>query len=222
MEKIIELSECSFDPIKEGKGLSHVNFTLPVGALYALSADRPDDGHLFLRAIAALNEPVSGEFFFRGRKLRFSNHRNLLSYRKKIGYIASDSALIGNKSLRENIMLMHSYCDDSPDPLLSEEAQKLCSLFKLSDKMELRPAQLHREDFRLSIVVRELAKSPEVILIEHPRDLISPENFSLLIGVLKEAVCGGISLLILSSDEEFVRELSHRRFWIENGTLNCE
>ena len=222
MENIIELNDCSFDPIKEGNGLSHVNFTLPVGAAYALSADLPADGHLFLRAVAALNSPVSGAFFFRGRKLNFSNDRNLLRYRKRIGYIASDSSMIGNRSIRENIMLMHSYYDDSPDPQLSEEALKLCSLFRLSEKVELRPAQLHREDLRLSIIVRELAKSPEVLLIEHPRDSISPECFSLLAGVLKEAVLGGISLVILSPDEEFVRELSDRSFRIENGTLNCE
>ncbi len=222
MEKLIELKECSYDPIGEGRGLARVNFELSAADACALSADLPDDGHLFMRGLASLNAPARGDFYFRGSRLDFSDYRKLLPYKRKIGYITPDSALIGNRSIQENIMLMHDYFSNSHDSRLTGKELELCSRFGLSEKMPLRPAQLDREDFRAVIIVRELSKRPDVLLVERPRDSLGPERFAVFTRILKEEIRTGIALLVLSSDEAFIHEFTNQKFRIENGFFSRE
>lgn len=220
--KIIDLHDGRFAPIGEGNGLREVFFSLSAGEACAVDADLPDDGHLFLRALATLNAPVSGRYEFQGRELDFSDYRKLLPYKKRIGYIAPDAALIVNRSIQHNIILTHAYFNDWADGRLTEEAVSLCGEFGLSDKLDLRPAQLDREDLRLAIIVRELVKSPDVLLVERPRDFLGPARFEQFARTLKNRVQSGISVVVLSSDKAFVDAFADRRLRIENGFLKSE
>lgn len=219
MGKIMDLSCCRFAPIGEGRGLRELFFSLRGGETCAVNADLPDDGHLFLRALATLSAPLSGRYEFQGRELDFSDYRKLLPFKKKIGYIAPDAALIVNRSIRHNIILTHAYFNDWPDDRLTEDAVGLCGQFGLTDKLDLRPAQLDREDLRLAVIVRELVKAPEVLLIERPRDFLGPARFDQFARILEQKVRSGISIVALSPDEAFADALADRRLLIENGLL---
>jgi ABC-type ATPase involved in cell division len=225
---LIELFDCEFAPIGEGNGLRQFHFKLSEGDICVLNADLPDDGHLFLRALATLDAPVQGCYFFRGTKLDFSDYRNLLPFRKRIGYITPDSALLVNRSIQENIMLMHAYFDDVANYQTDIYRTELCSRFRIHDKLDLRPAQVDREDLRLALITRELLKFPDFLIIERPRDYLSPEKFSLFTEVLQERIRSGLPIVLLSSDEAFVTSFEHlqwnarRDFRIENGLLISE
>jgi len=218
MGQIIHIDKARFAPIGRGNGLTGITLTLSEGEAWAVQTDLPDDGHLFMRGVATLNAPREGAYFYRGVRLHFSDHRKLLFYKRKMAYIAPDSALIGNRTIEENILLMRSYFEDGPVKI-EGEALELCRLFRLENKLMLRPGQLDREDLRLAVIVRELSKSPEVLLIERPRDSLGPEAFSLLEGVLAERSRKGIPIIFLSADEAFTGRLATGLLRIRGGLL---
>jgi ABC-type polar amino acid transport system ATPase subunit len=219
MREITELSQCSYNPLGKGNGLHEVCFRLAPGDSYALSADLPDDGHLFFRALATLNSPACGAHYYHGGRLDFSDYRNLLPYKRQVGYISQDVALIGNRSIHENLILMRSYFENLPTPELEPETMALCRYFHLENKLELRPAELNRGDLKLAVIIRELAKSPEILLVERPRDFLTPGQFTLFKQILRERRLSGVPLVFLSSDEAFTSEFSNKKARINKGTL---
>ncbi|MFB3924895.1 MAG: hypothetical protein ACE14T_02485 [Syntrophales bacterium] len=213
------MSNYTLAPVGKGNGLNEIDFVLADGDSWSITADLPDDAHLFMRAMATLENPVRGDYFYCGTRLDFSDYRFLLPYKKKIGYISPDSALIGNRTIEDNLLLMKSYFENARG--IDEETEALCRYFQIEDKLNLRPAQLDREDLRLAVIIRELLKHPEMLLLERPRDFLGPRKFALFSAVLKEKTRSGIPLVFLTSDEEFTRDFAGREAVISRGFLTC-
>lgn len=209
--ELIRLSDFTLDPLGVGKGLKNFNLVLPRGETFSIATDSPDDAHLLLRAIATLESPKSGQFFYKGKKLEFSDYRNLLTFKKKIGYIASDATLITNRSVRDNLMLMRYYFEDSTSVHMSEEVIGLCRVFELEERLDLKPYQLHPEENRLFVIVRELSKNPEILLIERPTDYLSTKSFDALKGVLRNLIRKNLALVFFSSNQAFINEFSRNQ-----------
>ena len=204
-------SDCSFNKL---------NFALSRGDAFAIIGDSPDRAHLFLKALAMIVKPVSGVFYFKDKKVDFSDYRNLLPCKKKIGYIASDSALIGNITVRENFLYMRYYFENSLSLSLDEITKKLCKKFGIYDKLDMRPGRLRSVDLRIAIAIRELAKSPDLLLIERPEDFIGHTRFDLFTEVLRDMVLTILPIVFISYDKDFIEEFSNKKIFLKNGNLD--
>ena len=85
--------------------LSIGEFTLSGTDSCCVRSDSSDDARLFLRALATLVYPVQGTYRYKGSVLDFSDYRRLLPLKRKVGYIASDTAMLSNRTIRENLLL---------------------------------------------------------------------------------------------------------------------
>ena len=217
--QLIELSDYTLLPIGTGNGLNGCYFSLSEGDICSIDADSPDDAHLLLKAIATLVRPVQGTYMFMGKKLGFSNYRNLLHCKKQIGYMTSDAALISNLSLRENFLLMRHYFEDSLSLDIDEKTAILCRKFNIYDKLDLRPGELRPIELRTAIAIRELSKSPAMLLIERPEDFIVFSQFDMFMEILKDTLLSGLPLVFISYDKDFINEFSNRNILISGGTL---
>jgi len=204
-------SDCSFNKL---------NFTLSRGDAFAIIGDSPDQAHMFLKALAMLVKPVSGDFYFKDKKVDFSDYRNLLPCKKKIGYIASDSAMISNITVRENLLFTRYYFDDSLSLSLDETATKLCKNFGIYDKLHIHPGRLSSVNLRIAIAIRELTKSPDLFLFERPEDFIGHTNFDLFTEVLRDMVLTKLPIVFISYDKDFIEEFSNKKIFLKDGTLS--
>ncbi len=216
----IELRDYSLPPFGKGVGLHSVSFGISPGEVCAVHADQPDDAHLFMRALATLEKPARGDYYFQGERLDFSNYLNLLPYKRKIGYISPDSVLISNRTLRENLVMSRIYFENRADLELDGKTAELCRFFKIEDKLDMRPAHLDREDVRLAFIIRELTKCPEAILLERPRDHLGFIRFGMFLEVLRPFVEAQVPFVVLTSDEKFLRDFSNREVTIKGGTVD--
>ena len=217
--ELIKLSDYTLEPLGEGNGLKDVNFVLSKGEAFSIQADSLDDAHLLLRGVATLESPKSGQFFYKGEELKFSDYRSLLAYKKQVGYIASDAALISNRSMRDNLMLMRYYFEDSISIEMPREVIGLCRLFELKKRLDLKPPQLDPEEQRLFVIVRELSKNPEILLVERPGDFLMTKSFEALKGVFRNLIKTDLALVFLSVDEAFINEFSRKRISIKKGRV---
>lgn len=217
--ELIRLSDYTLEAIGDGYGLNSMNLVLLEGDAFSIATDSPDDAHLLLRGLATLVPPKSGRFFYKGKNLDFSDYRSLLNYKKMIGYIASDATLVTNRSAYDNLMLMRYYFEDSTSIEMSDEVIDLCKIFELEKLLDLKPHQLDPEENRLFLIVRELSKNPEVLLIERPRDFLRTKSFKALIQVLRSHVPKDL-LIFYSVDEGFTKGFSHKQIFINKGSVS--
>jgi ABC-type polar amino acid transport system ATPase subunit len=217
---LINLVDYTIDSPEEDCSFNKLNFAISRGDAFAIIADSPDCAHMFLKVLAMLMKPVSGEFYFKDKKVDFSDYRNLLSCKKKIGYIASDSAMISNITVMENLLYMRYYFENSLSLSLDERADKLCRIFSIHDKLNMCPGMLRSVDLRIAIAIREFTKSPDLLLLERPEDFIGHDNFDLFTEVLRDIVLTKMPIVFISYDKDFIEEFSNKKIFLKNGNLS--
>jgi len=217
---IVELKSYSLAPIGKGLGLRPFDFRLAQGDVCSVNCELADDAHLFVRALATLESPAGGEYYFKGETLDFSSYLKLLPFKRKIAFISPDSVLIGNRTLRENLLISRLYFENKDRLELDGRALELCNLFQIEARLDMRPAHLDNEDVRLAIIVRELCKDAEFIILERPRDHLGYKRFGTFLDLLKTFLAARVPMVLVSSDEEFSQEFCNREIIIRNGTVS--
>ena len=217
---LIELSDYTLTPSETGNGLNRFYFALSKGDVCSIQSDSSDQARMFLRALATIEHPDKGVYRFMGKSLDFSDYRKLLPYKKKISYIASDSALLSNLTIRENLLFMRSYFENSLLLTMDENIAELCRIFDIQDKLDLHPAELNPLDLQSAILIRELTKSPDVVLFEHPEDFIGHTKFNLFVEILKNMLLSKLPVVFISGLKGFIEEFSTKKILITDGYLS--
>jgi D-methionine transport system ATP-binding protein len=217
--KLVQLTEYSFDSKKTGCPFQPFNFSMVPGDVVSISSDSAGDALNFLMALATLIHPLQGEYRYKESMLDFSNYRNLLDTKRNIGFITSHAALISNLTVRQNLLLMHAYFTNSFSRQLDPRTQELCRLFSLQDKLELRPAELTDHDYRFVVTIRELSKTPEMLLMEYPEKYIGITNLETLNTILFDILDQNMCFVFLSEYRQFIETFSKRELVISKGTI---
>lgn len=217
--KWIELENYSLPASEEGGGIEAFSFSVSKGDICWLDTDDTEDALLFFKALATLVTPLSGTYSVEGKCLDFSRPDTLLPVKKSIGYITTHSALINNRSLRENLTLMRSYTDNTVSARIDDDIFELCGHFSIAEKVDLRPEKLEQFDRRAAIVIREAAKATRLLLLEKPEIYLGHAGFFLYDWLLRGLVDQGVPMVFTSDDKNFVDSVSNRALGLHNGRL---
>jgi ABC-type ATPase involved in cell division len=216
---LIELSDYQLDAIGAGSDFNNVYFELFRSDICQIQTDSTDDAHNFLKALATLVRPASGRYRFMGEAVIFSDYRKLLPFKKKIGYIGQDATMISNRTIRENLLLMRSYHENSLSVSLDEKVLRLCEKSNLQDKLDVRPGELRPVDLRMAIAIRELTKSFEVLLLDCPEDYFGHSTFDPFKEIFQDIKHSGKAVVFFSRDHDFAKTYASRKILIAEGTL---
>jgi len=186
--ELVRLSDYTIEAPGNEDGLRNFNLVFSKGDAFSIVTDSSDDAHHLLRGVAALDAPKSGRFLYKGEEIDFSDYRNLLHYKRNVGYVASDAIFLANRSIHDNLMLMRHYFEDSTRIEMCTEAVELCRVFDLEKRLNLKPHQLDPEEHRLFVIVRELSKNPEILLLEKPGQTFTDEFANRRIAIDKGTV----------------------------------
>jgi ABC-type lipoprotein export system ATPase subunit len=216
---LIEMSDYCVRPMGSGYGLNHIYFSLGQGDLCTVESQNPDDAHLFMRALATLNMPSSGTYRFNGQTIDLHSQRKSLKCKRKIGYIAPDAALISNLTIRQNLLLMQYYFSNDLSIGLDERQQWLCQSFGIDAKMNQRPAGLNAREVQAAMIIREVIKKPQLLLLIHPEDFIGHDKFELITQIFNDWIAEGKPVVFHSYDRRLIRRYAKKKVIISNGTL---
>ena len=215
----IELENYVLPVSEEGRGIEAFDFSITKGDICWLEADVAEDALLFFKALATLVTPLAGTYRVEGKRLDFSRPDTLLRVKKSIGYITTHSALINNRSLRENLTLMRSYSDNTVSARIDDDIFELCRHFSIAEKVDLRPEKLEQADRRAAIVIREVAKATRLLLLEKPEIYLGHAGFFLYDWLLRGLMDQGVPVVFTSDDKNFVDSVSNRALGLHNGWL---
>jgi ABC-type lipoprotein export system ATPase subunit len=221
MTCIIEMSDYTLAPHGSGHGINGFYFALSRGDVCAVEAQNPDDANDFLRAVATLSRPIKGTYRYEGKRINLKSYKDMLKCKPKIGYIAPDSALISNLTIRQNILLQRYYFENDLSIDLNETLQTVCDTFGICDKLDKRPADLNSMETQMAIVIREISKSPQILLLERPEDFIGHAKFDAFVELFNEWIAKQKPVVFVTYDRRLIRRFANRKIIITNGALTA-
>ena len=104
------------------------------GDVIAIQTPKHNDARNLLRVMATLNSPENGTYRFNNKIVDLKNYRQCLPVKRQIGYVADDSALISNRTVRENLLLHRFYEEDDLTIDLAGQIASLCDDTGISTK----------------------------------------------------------------------------------------
>ena len=222
MRPLIELA--AYRLFSEGRrgALDPVDLTLARGDICLLDADAPEAARMLLRALATLVRPISGRFRFSGERLDFSDYRRLLPAKQRIGYVAPDAAMLSNRTLRQNLLTRRYYFENSLRIRLEPAAEALCSRLEIEKELDRLPAEVDPAALFRAIAVREASKSPELLLLNRPEEIMGKEGFRRFLQGVPPLLAEGCAWLCATQDPHFIGAFSSRRVQIRHGALTAD
>ena len=218
----IELTAYRLAPLGIGSGLLEFDLALEEGEMVAVDADDPEDARLLLRALATLIPPTAGRFRLAGAEVDFTDYRRLLPVKRQIGYVAADAAMLSNRTLRQNILTMRHYFENSLSIELDAAMAELCRKLGIEKELDLLPAQVDPTDLHRAIAARELGKAPRLMLFDRPEETIGRKGFRrLLEATVDIRGRGAQSWVCASRDLRFLERFCTRNIRIRKGSVTA-
>jgi polar amino acid transport system ATP-binding protein len=223
----------SFDNVDKSFGdnvvLNKMNFTIAPGERVTLIGPSGSGKTTILRLLMTLEKVTDGVIWVEGEplthekkgdKLVPAGEKYLREKRRKIGMVFQQFNLFPNMKVLENIT-------EAPVSVLGkskDEAQKqgraLLDRVGLGDKADAHPSQLSGGQQQRVAIARALAMEPDILLLDEVTSALDPELVADFLNVLRDiAETTDITMLIVTHEMHFARDVSHRVMMFDSGVI---
>lgn len=172
----------------------------------------------FIRCLNLLEEPTGGEVFLDGEKIN-DPKADIDKIRERMGMVFQSFNLFPHKSVLENITLAPIKVKGMSQADAEKKALELLETVGLSDKANAYPAQLSGGQKQRVAIARALAMDPEVMLFDEPTSALDPEMVGEVLQVMKDLAKEGMTMVIVTHEMGFAREVADRVFFIDQGII---
>ena len=172
----------------------------------------------FLRCLNLLERPTSGQVYFQGveitdKKIDIDRHR------QKIGMVFQHFNVFPHLTVLQNITLAPTLERKIPKEEAKDRALALLEQVGLVDKQNEYPRKLSGGQKQRLAIVRALAMEPEVMLFDEPTSALDPEMVKDVLGVIKDLALSGMTIVNVTHEMGFARELSDRVLFMDEGVI---
>ena len=234
MIEVVNLTK-SFKNVDVLKG---INVTINKGEKIVVLGPSGSGKSTFLRCLNCMEDPTSGSIIFNGVDIADMSV-NINVHRQKMGMVFQHFNLFNNKTVIDNIMLAPIYVEKKRMRKLrfsnpngeeikstkqikaeaKENAMKLLKRIGLEEKADVFPSQLSGGQKQRVAIVRALAMNPDVILFDEPTSALDPEMVGEVLELMKELAHEGMTMVVVTHEMGFAREVSDRVFFIDEGVI---
>ncbi len=172
----------------------------------------------FLRCLNLLETPTSGSIRFEGceltdRKLDINLHR------RKMGMVFQQFNLFPHMTVLENLTCAPMMLKKVPKADAEKKAMELLDRVGLADRASARPVQLSGGQKQRVAIVRALCMEPDVMLFDEPTSALDPEMVGEVLDVMKELAKSGMTMVVVTHEMGFAREVSNRVVFLDGGVI---
>ena len=227
-EIIIEASDVhkSFGATKVLNGIS---LSVAKGEVVVLIGSSGSGKTTFIRCLNLLETFDSGQVRVNGRLLGYveradgkvtrDSARELARQRRDIGMVFQRFNLFPHMTALENIIEAPIHVLKTPRNEAIRHAQRLLQRVGLADRAEHFPSQLSGGQQQRVAIARALAMQPKVLLFDEPTSALDPETVGEVLQVMKELADDGMTMVVVTHEMEFAREVAHRVVVLDQGEL---
>ena len=202
----------------EHQVLKDISFDINKGEIATIIGPSGGGKSTTLRCINLLEEPTAGEVDFHGKNVLAPNYnRNI--YRAKVGMVFQQFDLFENKNVLANCMVGQELVLKRS----KDEARKiaLANLKKvgMEQYVNARPSQLSGGQQQRVAIARAICMDPEILLFDEPTSALDPEMVGEVLSVMKNLVTTGLTMIIVTHEMAFAKEISDQMFFISDGVI---
>lgn len=172
----------------------------------------------FLRCLNLLEIPTSGKVTIAGDVLT-DKGTNIMKIREEVGMVFQHFHLFPHKTVLENLAYAPINVKGMDKAVAIKNAEELLKKVGLFEKRQEYPNRLSGGQKQRVAIARALAMDPKVILFDEPTSALDPEMVKEVLAVMKNLADSGMTMLIVTHEMGFAREVADRILFLDGGKL---
>ena len=172
----------------------------------------------FLRCLNLLETPTDGSIYFDGEDLTHEKV-DLNLHRQKMGMVFQQFNLFPHLTVMKNLTLAPMMLKQMSKEEAEEKAITLLTRVGLADRANDYPNQLSGGQKQRIAIVRALCMEPSVMLFDEPTSALDPEMVGEVLDVMKELARGGMTMVVVTHEMNFAREVANRVIFLDDGVI---
>lgn len=198
--------------------LRDVNVEINKGDVISVIGPSGTGKSTLLRCINRLETPTAGEIWVDGVDI-CSKKADLPKLRRKMGMVFQSFYLFGHMSIIENLMCAPTDLLGKSERQAYERGMELLQNVGLASKADNYPDELSGGQKQRVAIARALAMEPEILLFDEPTSALDPTMVGEVLSVIKRLADEGLTMLIVTHEMNFARNVSNRIFYMDEGVI---
>lgn len=205
----------------ENRVLQGINTEIKKGEVVVVIGPSGSGKSTFLRCLNLLEQPTGGSIYFEGVDIT-NKSVNINTHRMKMGMVFQHFNLFPHMTVLQNMTAAPIKLLKKPKEQAQQEALDLLKKVGLEDRANDYPNQLSGGQKQRIAIVRALAMNPDVMLFDEPTSALDPEMVGEVLDVMKELAESGMTMVVVTHEMGFAREVASRVVFIDEGVIKEE
>ena len=199
--------------------LKDVNAKVYKGDIISIIGPSGTGKSTFLRCLNKLETATSGEIIVNGTNI-FDKGVKINKVRQKMGMVFQSFNLFSHKTIVENIMMAQIDLLGKTKDEAYKRALELLEMVGLKEKAVSLPEELSGGQKQRAAIARTLSMGPDIILFDEPTSALDPTMVGEVLTVIKNlANDKGLTMIIVTHEMNFARNVSNRVFFMDEGII---
>ncbi|KLV26678.1 amino acid ABC transporter ATP-binding protein [Niallia circulans] len=198
--------------------LKSIDLQVTEGEVVCLIGPSGSGKSTLLRCLNMLEEVTSGEVVVNDFKLT-DKKNDINKIRENIGMVFQHFNLFPHLTVLENITLAPVDLKKATPQQAKEKALQLLDRVGLKDKANENPSKLSGGQKQRVAIARALAMNPDIMLFDEPTSALDPEMVGEVLNVIKQLAQEGMTMVIVTHEMGFAREVADRVIFMDNGYI---
>ena len=198
--------------------LKDVNADVEKGEVISIIGPSGTGKSTFLRCLNRLETPDGGSILVGGVDVT-APRADLAAVRRKMGMVFQNFNLFGNLDVLGNVMAAPCDLLGIPKETAKAKALELLGRVGLADKANALPDELSGGQKQRVAIARALAMDPEILLFDEPTSALDPTMVGEVLAVIRNLAKTGMTMLIVTHEMSFARDVSSRVFYMDEGIV---
>ena len=199
--------------------LKDINLNVEKGEILSLIGPSGSGKSSLLKMLVGLLKPKSGNVILNNNQLNYSNNSDLRIIREKIAIVFQQYNLFQNMNVLKNVCIAPTKIQKRDKKQVEEQAINLLEKVGLKDKLKSYPDELSGGQQQRVAIARALCLNPEILLLDEVTSALDPELVQEVLDSVRLLASEGMTMLIVSHEMSFVKEVSSRVVFMDNGSI---
>ena len=200
------------------EALKNVSVNIDKGDVMCIIGPSGSGKSTLLRCLNLLEKPDGGQVIFEGDDL-MSKKVDLNLHRQKMGMVFQQFNLFPHMTVMENLTCAPMMLKNVSRQDAEKKGMELLERVGLADRADSYPNKLSGGQKQRIAIVRALCMEPDVMLFDEPTSALDPEMVGEVLDVMKELAMGGMTMVVVTHEMGFAREVASRVLFMDNGTV---
>ena len=200
------------------QALKGVTATIKEGEVAVVCGPSGSGKSTWIRCINRLEDHQGGDIVVDGIELT-NDLRNIEKIRSEVGMVFQQFNLFPHLTVLDNITLAPIWVRKKPRAEAESMARALLERVGIPEQAEKFPGQLSGGQQQRVAIARSLAMEPRVMLFDEPTSALDPEMIKEVLDVMKELARSGITMMVVTHEMGFAREVADRIMFMEGGEI---